>query len=103
MNEVKYNEEYFAKVIGYRLLMFRRENGLSQSEFAKKTGCHQRFISEWESGKKLIPLKHALKICLAFDVDLDLFDPRKDNLEEILKKRLVEEERLVNDEVNQNG
>lgn len=47
----------------------RTREGLTQEQFAQKVNCPQSWISGWETGKRALGKKMALKIAKAFKVD----------------------------------
>lgn len=52
---------------------FLKENGLSQSDFARKIGVKQGQVSEWLHGKAKPGYDTLRQICLAFHVPADYF------------------------------
>lgn len=55
------------------LAEFLKDNGISQTAFAKATGVKQSQVAEWLIGKNC-PTYFTLKnICLAYDISADYF------------------------------
>ena len=52
---------------------FLLDNGLTQTEFAKKVGVKQSQVSEWLKGKAKPGYDLLKNICLAFDITADFF------------------------------
>lgn len=73
-----------ANIIGHRLLLLRINNKLDQAQMAKKIGCTQRDVSQWERGKKLVSTKFMFSICAEFGLNFDYFDPRKKGPEDAI-------------------
>jgi len=91
------NKEYenFKFRLGIRLQTYRRKHGISQSQFAKKLGCSDTYISNIETGKQKCPAVIVYEYARSFSVSanellgLDLVDLDKtpknasDNIEKI--------------------
>ena len=69
------NEQTLSIEVGNRLKMLRHSLDLSQAEFAEKVDRTQREISNWEKGKKLIPLLILFRIKELYKVPIGYFDP----------------------------
>lgn len=54
-----------------RLFLLREKNNLSQKAIADIIGVSQQTYSTWESGAKIIPLKHLNTLCNYYGVSLD--------------------------------
>ncbi len=70
-------EQKDKQLMGSRLAFLRRYHKLTQVKLAGILGCSQKYISDWESGRRWIPTKYLLKIIREFDIDLDYFHPDK--------------------------
>jgi len=68
-----------SKIMAKRLYMWRRDQGLSQGDLAKKMGTSQTVISLWESGRtKQISPRLLVALADAMDVSLDYLLGRTD-------------------------
>lgn len=56
--------------VGRRLRQARRRRGLSQSEVSQSAGITQASLSNYETGKRELPLSTVLNIAAALDVSL---------------------------------
>ena len=56
--------------IGKRLREARRRRGLSQSDIARSAGITQASVSNYETGKRELPLSTVLNLVAALDVPL---------------------------------
>ena len=54
-----------------RLYNLREDNDLYQKDIAKVVGIKARTYSSWETGNKIIPLKHLNTLCNYYDVSMD--------------------------------
>lgn len=54
-----------------RLREIRISKGLSQYELAKKLGISQQRLSNYEKGKRKLPVELAIKICRILNVTLE--------------------------------
>ena len=54
-----------------RLYNLREDNDLYQKDIAKVIGVKARTYSSWETGNKIIPLKHLNTLCNYYDVSMD--------------------------------
>jgi transcriptional regulator with XRE-family HTH domain len=72
-------EKDWANIAGQRLYILRTYLGLSQQDLADKLSCNRRYISEWESGKRLISSRVLFKISEIFNVSIAHFNPREDS------------------------
>ena len=61
-----------------RLKELRSENGLTQTELAKKTGVSQAAIAKWESGDRTPNLDCLIILAKFFNVTLDYLVGLKD-------------------------
>lgn len=59
---MKYNE---------RIRELRENIGKNQTEIAKMLGTSQSYYSEYELGKRELPLKHLIKLCNYYKVSAD--------------------------------
>lgn len=57
--------------IGEKIKEIRKENGLTQTEFAKIIKTTQDSVSLWELGKSYPDIESVAKICKAFNVSAD--------------------------------
>ena len=62
------------------LYFLRESNDLYQKDIAKILGVHRRTYSSWETGVKIIPLKHLNKICNYYKVSMDYVFKLKSNI-----------------------
>jgi len=77
-------EKTDAQIMGKRLILLRQHHELSQKDLAKLLECNQRYISEWESGKRLVSTRILLKLSKIFHITLAYFDPTEKGFESIL-------------------
>jgi transcriptional regulator with XRE-family HTH domain len=82
---VNEEEKKMAKEFGTRLHILRVKRDISQIDLAKKLKCTQAFVSEWQSGKKLISTKYLARICKILNVPWDFFNPENNNYLDYLK------------------
>ena len=61
-----------SKEIGARLKRVRETHGLSQYECAIETGIKRENLAAYETGRNLLPLRHAITICETLGVSLDV-------------------------------
>jgi transcriptional regulator with XRE-family HTH domain len=73
------------KNVGKNLRILRKDQRLSQEELAKKIGCEQTAISNWEIGSRTPDLHYVKKISEALDVPPSLLLNEDDQLEDSLK------------------
>lgn len=59
--------------MGKRLLLRRRQFGLSQEELAERVGVTSQMISSAERGKKAMRPENIIRICKALDMSTDYF------------------------------
>lgn len=59
---MKYNE---------RIRELRENTGKTQTEIAKILGTSQSYYSEYELGKRELPIKHLIKLCEYYKVSAD--------------------------------
>ena len=59
---MKYNE---------RIRELRENIGKNQTEIAKMLGTSQSYYSEYELGKRELPLKHLIKLCNYYKISAD--------------------------------
>jgi transcriptional regulator with XRE-family HTH domain len=62
-------EELPQAALGAALRELRKERGLSQDEFAKKSGLHRTFISQTERGVRNVSLASIVRLARALEVD----------------------------------
>jgi len=62
-----------AKPVGALIRQLRREQGLSQEEFADRCGLHRTYIGAIERGEKTITIETAAKIVSALGLSLSAF------------------------------
>lgn len=55
----------------YRLKDCREDKDLSQSEIAKILGIDQRVYSNYETGKRKIPINHLITLAIFYKTSLD--------------------------------
>ena len=53
------------------LYVLREYHNLYQKDIAKILNIHERTYSSWETGSKIIPLKHLVSLCSYYKVSLD--------------------------------
>lgn len=56
--------------MGKRIAVYRKRRGWSQTELAKRLGCRQATVSEWENGLHEIGVLDIVKISRALRVSL---------------------------------
>ena len=59
--------------ISKKIHLLRKENGLTQSQFAKIAGATDKAVSAWEKGKRSPKLQYTRPICDYFGIDLNTF------------------------------
>ena len=62
-----------AKPVGALIRQLRREQGLSQEEFAGLCGLHRTYIGAIERGEKTITIETAYKIVSVLNLSLSAF------------------------------
>jgi len=73
------DEKKLAVQIGKRLKTLRHSLDVNQSELAERLERTQREVSDWENGRKLIPLSIIFKIKKLYTVPIGYFDPEDDS------------------------
>lgn len=58
-------------MLSERILMFRKQSGLSQEQLAEKIGVSRQAISKWESGTSTPELEKLLALSECFHITLD--------------------------------
>ena len=53
------------------LVELRSTKKLNQGELAQMLGVSQQTVSHWEAGKRQPKLKHAMKLCDTFNMDIE--------------------------------
>lgn len=66
-------EVMYHKIISANVKKLRKNNRLSQEEFAEKVNCSREFISRVENLKEKISLKMLLKLAEVFNVNPTYF------------------------------
>lgn len=64
-----------------RLKKLRKENHLSQAEFAKQLNVHQTAVSQWEQGRTMPDMQTLVKISQLFSVSTDYLLGKTDEKE----------------------
>ena len=59
----------YAKIL--RSLREDREPKTTQKEIANLLGTTQQYYSEYETGKRKLPIEHLIKLCLFYKVSAD--------------------------------
>lgn len=67
-NTVNYGG-YFMEFIRIRNL--REDHDLYQKDIAKLLGISQQYYSEYENGKRIIPILHLIKLAKFYNVSID--------------------------------
>jgi len=62
-----------AKPVGALIRQLRREQGLSQEEFADLCGLHRTYVGAIERGEKTVTIETAYKIVSALNLSLSAF------------------------------
>ena len=57
--------------IGYRLALTRRVWGAQQQAFAERAAVNASAYNQYERGKRIISIQHALRLCDTYDITLD--------------------------------
>ena len=76
------NDMNIVKVFARNLKYYRNKMGVSQEQFADKSGLHRTYISAIECGKRSISLKNIQKIAEALEIEtyllfVDDYDKKK--------------------------
>lgn len=70
-------------ILGDRIKMLRKENGLTQEDFGKKFFVHKGTVSKWEKGQRVPETETLEKLANEYDVSIDYLlgrtDKRKPN------------------------
>ena len=61
----------YKNIITKRLKDLREDNDLFQSDVAKKLGISQQYYSEYEKGKRELPIRHLYTICELYNRSAD--------------------------------
>ncbi len=77
--EIMDNE--IATALGWRLKTLRANNKFTQRELAEKLGVGQVYISDLESGKRMLNTQTLFKVVDIFNIDLNYFDIRKKDID----------------------
>jgi XRE family transcriptional regulator, regulator of sulfur utilization len=64
-------ETLLAKIIGERIRLQRRSQGLSQEDLAQKAGLHPTYIGQLERGEKNATLESISKVARALTIKLE--------------------------------
>lgn len=73
---------------GKRLRAIRESAGLSQKDFAEKTGTSQTTYSSYEREKSQPPFEYLQKVCSLFDCDMNfLLGQTKTSYKDLLKNQ----------------
>lgn len=70
-----------ARAIGQRIKQLRKENGLTQQQFADQIGISMNFLSKIEPGMKIPSIDVFVEIAVQFGVSLDWVIMGRDNRE----------------------
>ncbi len=73
-----------------RIRFLRERIGLSQRELAKKLNLTKSTISRWETGEKVIPLKHFITLCNMAQTSLDFGLGLNKDKTRVLEKRKLD-------------
>lgn len=76
------NEDEINKIIGNKITIFRKENDISRSKFAKILGISQQQLSKYEDGSNRISFAKIIIISNRFKIDINYF------YENIFKKNI---------------
>lgn len=68
------------------LILIRNRLGLSQREFAEKLNISKSTYSRWETGEKIIPLKHLINLCNYTNTSCDYIFGLSENKKNLKKK-----------------
>ncbi len=96
---MSYKKEDAAKIMGERLMIIRNRFGMKQSELAEKLELSRGYISNLESGKKLISTDILIRVAELFNTELSFFYPIKKDLS-IPPKTASQKEPTTEDKVN---
>ena len=76
--------------IGELIKNIRKQNNLTQAEFAKKYGVTYQAVSKWENGKNIPDISLLKQISEDFNIDIkDLLDGKKSERKKIDKKLFI--------------
>lgn len=64
----------------------RIDNDLYQSDVAKKLGISQQYYSEYEKGKRELPVRHLITLCRFYNVSADYILGFTNTCKELPKK-----------------
>ena len=67
------------------LKRIRKENGLSQEQFAEKLGVSRQAVSKWESGQSYPEMDKVLSICKMFNYNID--ELLNENIKEVAENK----------------
>lgn len=59
------------KTISKRIYELRTDNDMLQKQIAGILGISQQYYSEYETGKREIPIRHVKTLCLLYKVSAD--------------------------------
>lgn len=73
--------------IGIRIMLLRKQAGLTQEELAERAGLQRTHVGRIEAGKYAVTLETIQAIAEALEMTVDLIDPKLANLAPL--KRLM--------------
>lgn len=74
------------KTLIKRIYDLRIDNDLYQTDVAKKLGISQQYYSEYEKGKRELPIRHLIKLCQLYNVSADYLLGFTDTIKQLPKK-----------------
>lgn len=69
-----------------RLYNLRIDNDLYQKDLANRLGISQQYYSEYEKGKRELPIRHLIELCKYYNVSADYILGFTDEYKELPKK-----------------
>lgn len=97
MKRIAYSDKGFDKQqFSANLLLLRELEKLTQEKMAEKIGVSTRIYVDWEHGKRIPDLNSLIKVCNAFNCDLDYLigriDARLHHTNDIMEKTGLSED-----------
>lgn len=65
------------ELLGAKMMILRKQNGLTQDELAEKVGASQKTISSWETGRTYPRMRDITALCMALDCTIEELTGKK--------------------------